>query len=131
MLQKFRERMNSEEYWENCSHPYIGRGVLEFYARKFIDRVDTLIKEKGIEQSSEYAFAKSLLTTKFRSSCTRYYDIESYSERDIEDDGTHLLLISECYEWLATELGISKSTLQDIRLSADVDVVDKMFEGIQ
>lgn len=128
MLKQFRENVYNEQFWNGNTYPYVGDGMMRYYADKFLIRLDSLIKEKGIKSSKEYNFSKSLAIKKFREACIRYYDISSYTKRDEEDCGNHLMVVAECYEWIAIQLGIPAEKLQVIRFESDELCVRRLFE---
>lgn len=128
MLDLFRKNISDEKFWETLCYPYVGIGVLRYYSEKFLVRLDSLIAEKNITKDCEYDFAKSLAVKKFRDACIRYYDIVSYTNRDVEDSGNHLMVVAECYEWVAVQLGIPVEKLTPIRLDTDEWCVNRLFE---
>lgn len=114
IFEKLKGLLEDKQYWEEFSHPYVSASNAQYYLNKFVGRVGDLIKKKNIPDKSIDSYIVSMATRKLRIACMNYYDIESYTERDKEDCGRHLLSISESYEYIAQLVGVTPEVVEQI-----------------
>lgn len=121
--------VGNKNFWESFEDCSVSKGSLKYYLNKFCKRVKFLAKEKGISPENMEQFARTMSIRKYKIACNMYYDTKSYTEEDKQNGGKHLFDISNCYEWIARQLGVSDEVLTDIRINSDMEFTDKLFLG--
>lgn len=124
-------RLTKEEFLEFNFDIPLAWGDFRYYLDKLVNRVNSERLYAGKTGDALDVLVRRFLIWKYKQSCSRYFSTEYYTERDESDDGDHLLVICECYEWMLMYLGVSKEFLIDTRLIVDCKLTDSLFANIE
>ena len=106
-------------------------GDFRYYLEKLVSRVNCERLYAGKTGDELDVLVRRFLIWKYKQSYSRYLSTEHYTEKDESDDGNHLLVICECYEWMLRYLGVSKKFLDDTRLILDCKLTENLFADIE
>lgn len=124
-------RLTKEEFLEFNFDIPLAWGDFRYYLEKLVSRVNCERLYAGKTGDALDVLVRRFLIWKYKQSYSRYLSTENYTEKDKSDDGNHLLVVCECYEWMLRYLGVSKKFLADTRLILDCKLTENLFADIE